>query len=130
MFDPFPIFSMDYLDCSSAGDGLLKVHFRLTICGTGEPGRYRVLGKYQIGEPGSNSDNITVFLSSEITNFIKNFKIITRTKIPYTKQAKSLDEQIDILRSRNVVIRDEEKTSRGKAQYHNRGDCRTVLLRF
>ena len=55
---------------------------------------------------------------------------MTRTKISYTKQAKSLYEQIDILRSRNVVIRDEEKTSRGKAQYHNRGDCRTVLLRF
>lgn len=32
-----------------------------------------------------------------------------RTKIPYTKQAKSLDEQIDILRSRNVIIKDEEK---------------------
>ena len=52
IFEPFPIFSMDYLDCSSAGDGLLNVHFRLTICGTGEPGRYRVLGKYQVGEPG------------------------------------------------------------------------------
>lgn len=24
IFEPFPIFSMDYLDCSSAGDGLLK----------------------------------------------------------------------------------------------------------
>lgn len=32
-----------------------------------------------------------------------------RTKVPYTKQAKSLDEQIAILRSRNVVINDEEK---------------------
>ncbi len=34
---------------------------------------------------------------------------MARTKIPYTKQAKSLDEQIDILRSRNVIIKDEEK---------------------
>ena len=32
-----------------------------------------------------------------------------RTKVPYTKQAKSLDEQIAILRSRNVIINDEEK---------------------
>lgn len=56
IFEPFPIFSMDYLDCSSAGDGLLNVHFRLTICGTGEPGRYRVLGKYQVGEPGCGRD--------------------------------------------------------------------------
>ena len=34
---------------------------------------------------------------------------MARTKIPYTKQAKSLDEQITILRSRNVIIKDEEK---------------------
>ena len=34
---------------------------------------------------------------------------MARTKIPYTKQAKSLDEQITILRSRNVMIKDEEK---------------------
>lgn len=34
---------------------------------------------------------------------------MARTKIPYTKQAKSLDEQINILRSRNVIIKDEEK---------------------
>lgn len=34
---------------------------------------------------------------------------MVRTKIPYTKQAKSLDEQINILRSRNVIIKDEAK---------------------
>ena len=34
---------------------------------------------------------------------------MARTKIPYTKQAKSLDEQITILRSRNIIIKDEEK---------------------
>ena len=51
MSEPFPIFSMDYLDCSAAGYGLLKIRFRLTICGFGEPWRYRVLGKYQVGEP-------------------------------------------------------------------------------
>ena len=52
MFEPFPIFSMDYLDCSTTDGGLLKLRFRLTLCGAGEPGRYRVLGKFQIGEPG------------------------------------------------------------------------------
>lgn len=34
---------------------------------------------------------------------------MARTKVPYTKEAKSLDEQIAILRSRNVIINDEEK---------------------
>ena len=52
MFEPFPIFSLVYLDCSTTDGGLLKLRFRLTLCGAGEPGRYRVLGKFQIGEPG------------------------------------------------------------------------------
>lgn len=52
MFEPFPIFSMDYLDCSTTSGGLLKLRFRLTLCGAGEHGRYRVLGKFQFGEPG------------------------------------------------------------------------------
>ena len=52
MFERFPIFSLDYLDCSTAGGGLLKLRFRLTLCGAEEPERYRVLGKFQIGEPG------------------------------------------------------------------------------
>lgn len=52
MFEPFPIFSMDYLNCLTTDGGLLKLRFRLTLCGAGEPERYRVLGKFQIGEPG------------------------------------------------------------------------------
>ena len=31
---------------------ILYLGLLLTICGTGEPGRYQVLGKYQVGEPG------------------------------------------------------------------------------
>ena len=52
MFEPFPIFRLDYLDCSTTDGGLLKLRFRLTLCGAGEPGRYKVLGKFQIGVPG------------------------------------------------------------------------------
>lgn len=43
---------MNYLDCSTADGGQLRLRFRLTLCGAGEPERYRVLGKFQIGEPG------------------------------------------------------------------------------
>lgn len=63
-FEPFPIFSLDYLVCSVAGDGLLKIRFQLALCGTDEAERYLVLGKYQVGEPGCNNDSITVLLSS------------------------------------------------------------------
>lgn len=34
MFEPFPIFSLDYLDCSAVDGGLLRLRFRLTLCGT------------------------------------------------------------------------------------------------
>ena len=51
-FERFPIFSLDYLVCSVAGDGLLRIRFQLALCGTDEAERYLVLGKYQVGEPG------------------------------------------------------------------------------
>lgn len=34
-FEPFPIFSLDYLDCSEIDGELLKLRFRLTLCGAG-----------------------------------------------------------------------------------------------
>lgn len=52
MFEPFPIFSIDYFDCSTVNGGLLRLRFRLTLCGANDAGRYMVLGKFQIGEPG------------------------------------------------------------------------------
>ena len=52
MFEPFQIFSLDYLECSAIDGGLLRLRFRLTLCGTNDAERYRVLGKIQIGEPG------------------------------------------------------------------------------
>ena len=36
MFEPFPIFSLDYLDCSAVDGGLLRLRFRLTLCGTND----------------------------------------------------------------------------------------------
>ena len=52
MFEPFPIFSLDYLDCSAVDGGLLRLRFRLPLCGTNDAVRYMVLGKFQIGDPG------------------------------------------------------------------------------
>lgn len=68
IFEPFPIFSLDYLDCSAIDGGLLRLRFRLTLCGAGEPERYRVLGKFQFGEPGCgrNPGLMRNFLSESI----------------------------------------------------------------
>ncbi len=51
-FTPFPIFSMDFVSCSMASLFDMELRFRLTMCGTDEPSRYRVLGKIQIEASG------------------------------------------------------------------------------
>lgn len=52
-FEPFPIFSMDYLGGRKGKNGMLELNYRLTLCGTTTPERYRVLAKIQIEEPGA-----------------------------------------------------------------------------
>ena len=51
-FEPFPIFSLDFVGCSMASLFDMGLRFRLTMCGTDEPSRYRVLGKIQLEAPG------------------------------------------------------------------------------
>lgn len=51
-FTPFPIFSLDFIGCSMASLFDVELRFRLTMCGTDEPSRYRLLGKIQIETPG------------------------------------------------------------------------------
>lgn len=51
-FEPFPIFSLDFVGCSMVSLFDMELRFRLTVCGPNEPSRYRVLGKIQIEAPG------------------------------------------------------------------------------
>ena len=80
MFEPFPIFSMDYLDCSTTDGGLLKLRFRLTLCGAGEPERYRVLGKFyeaaasEVSAAG-HEDRIQVAVSFNVGDSKKVWRI-------------------------------------------------------
>ena len=52
-FEPFPIFSLDFVGCSMASLFDMELRFRLTMYGTDVPSRYRVLGKIQIEAPGA-----------------------------------------------------------------------------
>lgn len=67
-FEPFPIFSMDYLGGLKGENGMLKLRYRLTFCGTTTPERYRVLAKIQIAEPGAgrNPGKMRNYLSHSI----------------------------------------------------------------
>lgn len=52
-FEPFPIFSMDYIECKQSSVDELELTFRLTLCGVEDYSRYRVLGKIQMTTPGT-----------------------------------------------------------------------------
>ena len=67
-FVPFPIFSFDFLGASAANLFDLQLSFRLTMCGTFDYSRYRVLGKIQIEEPGTgrNPGKMRNFLSVSV----------------------------------------------------------------
>ena len=79
-FEQFPIFSMDYVGSECLSDDVLILRFRLTLCGTNEFSRYRILGKIQFGLPGTgrnpglmrnyHSPSIPVSQQSEIEFFV------------------------------------------------------------
>ncbi len=49
----FPIFSCDFIGAAPESLFDISLTFRLTLCGTSNHSRYRVLGKIQIDEPGT-----------------------------------------------------------------------------
>ena len=67
-FEPFPIFSLDFVRCSMASLFDMELRFRLILCGTDEPSRYRVLGKIQIETPGvgRNPGKMRNYLSKSV----------------------------------------------------------------
>ena len=69
-FVPFPIFSLDYVTCLMTSLFDMELRFRLTMCGTDVPSRYRVLGKIQIEAPsaGRNPGMMRNYLSESVPN--------------------------------------------------------------
>ncbi len=85
-FEPFPIFSLDFVNCGKSGDSDITLRFRLALCWTEDFSRYRVLCKVQLAEPGlgRNPGKMRNFLSpsvpsaavSEIAVTIKDYKSV------------------------------------------------------
>ena len=67
-FEPFPIFSLDFVSCSMASLFEMELRFRLIMCGTNLPSRYRILGKIQIEAPGvgRNPGLMRIYLSDSV----------------------------------------------------------------
>lgn len=52
-FEPIPIFSLDFVGSESLENNDLLLSFRLTMCGTQDYSRYRLLCKIQLAAPGT-----------------------------------------------------------------------------
>lgn len=67
-FEHFPVFSMDFLDTEDVDGGNLKLRFRLSLYGTEDFQRYRVMGKIQLTSPGlgRNPGLMRNYLSDDI----------------------------------------------------------------
>lgn len=85
-FVPFPIFCLDFGGNGIVGDSDILLRFRLTLCGTEDYSRYRVIGKIQFEFPGRgrNPGKMRNFLSvsipsgsvSEIIFQIQNYRSV------------------------------------------------------
>ena len=67
-FVPFPIFNLDFGGSGAVGDSDIMLQTRLTLYGTEEYSRYRVLGKIQFETPGygRNPGKMRNFLSVSV----------------------------------------------------------------
>ena len=109
-FEPFPIFSLDSVGCSMASLFDMELQFRLTMCGTYEPSRYRVLGKIQIEALGigRNPGMMRNYLSKSVPTG-------TVSEIAFNVPRKRFDINMFQLHLRYLLI--DSKTGY-RSQYH------------
>lgn len=118
-FEPFPIFSLDFVSCLMASLFDMELRFRLTMCGTDEPSRYRVLGKIQIEAPGigRNPGNMRNCLSALIPTRMMS-------EIMFNVPRKRFDIDMFQLHLRYLLI--DSKTGY-RSQYHSLSTLATIL---
>lgn len=118
-FEPFPIFSLDFVGCSMSSLFDMELRFRLTMYGTDGPSRYRVLGKIQLEAPGvgSNPGMMRNYLSESIPTGIVS-------EIVFNVPRKRFDIDIFQLHLRYLLI--DSKTGY-RSQYHSLSALATIL---
>lgn len=111
LFETFPIFSLDFEGCSMASLFDMELRFRLTMCGTDEPSRYRVLGKIQIEAPsvGRNPGLMRNYLSESVPTGAVS-------KVVFNVPRKRFDIDMFQLHLRYLLI--DSKTGY-RSQYHS-----------
>lgn len=118
-FEPFPIFSLDFVGCSMSSLFDMELRFRLTMYGTDGPSRYRVLGKIQIEAPGvgRNPGMMRNYLSESIPTG-------TVSDIVFNVPRKRFDVDMFQLHLRYLLI--DSKTGY-RSQYHSLSALATIL---
>ncbi len=118
-FEPFPIFSLDFVSCSMGSLFDMELRFRLTMCETDEPSRYRVLGKIQIETSGvgRNPGMMRNYLSKSIPTG-------TVSGIMFNVPRKRFD--IDMLQLHVRYLLLDTKTGY-RSQYHSLSALATIL---
>lgn len=109
-FEPFPIFSLDFIGSESLENNDLLLSFRLTMCGTQDYSRYRVLGKIQLATPGSgrNPGLMRNYLSSSVPDSPSSEVIFT---VPVMTRSESICQ----LHMKYLLI---DHITGYRAQYH------------
>ncbi len=109
-FGPFPIFSLDFVGCSMASLFDMELRFRLTVLGTEEPSRYRVIGKIQIDAPGvgRNPGMMRNFLSPSVPSGAVS-------EVAFTVPRKRFDIAVFQLHIRYLLL---DTVTGYRSQYH------------
>ena len=109
-FEPFPIFSLDFIGSESLENNDLLLSFRLTMCGTQDYSRYRVLGKIQLATPdsGRNPGLMRNYLSSSVPDSPSSEVIFT---VPVMTRSESICQ----LHMKYLLI---DHITGYRAQYH------------
>ena len=118
-FEPFPIFSLDFVGCSMTSLFDMELRFRLTMYGADVPPRYRVLGKIQIEAPGvgRNPGMMRNYLSESVPNGIVS-------EIVFNVPRKRFDIDMFQLHIRYQLL--DTKTGY-RSQYHPLSALATIL---
>ena len=118
-FVPLPIFCLDFVECSMASLFDMELRFRLTMCGTDEPSRYRVLGKIQIEAPGvgRNPGKMRNYLSKSVPTGMVS-------EIAFSVPRKRFDIDIFQLHVRHLLL--DTKTGY-RSQYHSQSALAAIL---
>ena len=122
-FEPFPIFSLDFVGCSTPDDINLLLSFRLTMCGTQDYSRYRVLGKIQLAAPGTgrNPGLMRNYLSPSIPS--ASTSIVT-FGIPDYKNISDISSETYQIHMRYLLL---DSVTGYRSQYHSMATLTEII---